>query len=141
PVFPGGYTIGGLLLANLIAAHVYRFTLNWRKLGIVLTHFGLIVLLVGELLTGLWQEDFHMRLDQGETKNYAESFHANELAVIDTTDAKFDDVVAIPEELLARKMPLQHPKLPFRIATKTYYPNSTLHTRGATDSASEANTG
>jgi hypothetical protein len=141
PVFPGGYTIGGLLLANLIAAHIYRFTFDWRKLGILLTHFGLIVLLVGELLTGLWQEDFHMRLDQGETRNYAESFHANELAVIDTTDAKFDDVVAIPEGLLARKTPLQHPKLPFRIVTKTYYPNSTLHSRTQAEPASEATTG
>jgi hypothetical protein len=141
PVFPGGYTIGGLLLANLIAAHVYRFTLSWKKFGIVLTHFGLIVLLVGELLTGLWQEDFHLRLDQGETKNYAESFHANELAVIDTTDAKFDDVVAIPEDLLARKNTIQHPNLPFRIVTKTYYPNSTLHSRTAAEPASQANAG
>src|SRR5687768_7528417 len=66
PVFPGGYTIGGLLLANLIAAHVFRFAFLWRKAGIFLTHLGLIVLLVGELLTGLWQEDFHLRLTAGE---------------------------------------------------------------------------
>ena len=30
PVFPGGYLIGGLLLINLIAAHVYRFAFSWR---------------------------------------------------------------------------------------------------------------
>src|SRR4051812_33885518 len=64
PIFPGGYTVGGLLLANLVAAHVYRFTLTWRKAGIFLTHLGLIVLLVGELLSGLWQEDFHLRLTE-----------------------------------------------------------------------------
>src|SRR5688500_14618564 len=58
PVFPGGYLIGGLLLANLIASHVFRFAFSWRKAGIVLTHLGLIVLLIGELLSGLWQEDF-----------------------------------------------------------------------------------
>lgn len=131
PAFPGGYTIGSLLLANLIAAHVCRFTFAWRKAGIQLVHFGLIVLLIGELLTGLWQEDFHLRLTEGETKSYAESFRDNELVVVDVTDAKFDEVVAVPEVLLGTKAPIQHPKLPFRIVPKTYYPNSSLQTRTA----------
>jgi hypothetical protein len=129
PVFPGGYTVGGLLLANLIAAHLFRFALSWRKAGIVLTHLGLIVLLVGELLTGLWQEDFHLRLTEGETKNYAESFRQHELVVVDATNADYDDVVAIPEALVARQTPVQHPKLPFRVTPKSYYANSSLHVR------------
>jgi hypothetical protein len=131
PAFPGGYTIGGLLLANLIAAHIYRFRLAWKKTGLLLTHGGLIVLLVGELLTGLWQEDYHLRLDEGQTKNYAESFRHYELVVVDTTNPGFDEVVAIPERLLATKVPVQHPKLPFRVVPKTFYPNSSLHTRPA----------
>jgi hypothetical protein len=131
PAFPGGYTIGGLLLLNLIAAHVYRFSFTWRKAGIFLTHLGLIVLLVGELVTGLWQQDYHMRLDEGETKNYAESFRHYEMVVMDTSDAEFDDVVAIPERMLADKTPVQHPKLPFRIDAKSYFPNSSLHMRSA----------
>jgi hypothetical protein len=129
PAFPGGYTIGGLLLLNLIAAHVYRFSFSWRKIGIVLTHLGLIVLLVGELLTGLWQRDYHMRLSEGETKNYSESFQHYELVVVDTSDPAFDEVIAIPERSLARKSPVQHARLPFRIVPKTYFPNSTLQMR------------
>ena len=132
PVFPGGYTIGGLLLANLIAAHVDRFVFSWRKSGILLTHLGLIVLLVGELLTGLWQQEFHVRISEGETRSYAESFREYELVVIDATDATIDDVIAIPEALVAGKRSLQHPKLPFRITPKSYYPNSSLHLRPAT---------
>ncbi|MBL9213107.1 MAG: cytochrome c biogenesis protein ResB [Opitutaceae bacterium] len=126
PIFPGGYLIGGLLLINLVAAHIYRFKFTWKKAGIHLTHIGLILLLIGELFTGLWQEDFSMRLVQGQPKNYSESFHDNELAIIDTTDPKFDDVVVIPEPTLARRETIQHGKLPFRIAIKDYYPNSAL---------------
>lgn len=147
---PGGYLVGGLLLINLIAAHIYRFKFTWKKAGIQLTHIGLILLLVGELLSGLWQEDYSMRLVQGEPKNYSESHFDYELALIDTTDPKFDDVVTIPAELLARGQPVQHPKLPFRVVPKAYYPNSSLSMRtppadnagsAATQPASPATTG
>jgi len=130
PIFPGGYFLGGLLLLNLIAAHVQRFRFTWKKAGVLLTHSGLILLLVGELLSGLWQEDFQMRLDEGETKDYSESFRLNELVVIDATDPEWDDVVAIPEDYLGRSRELQHPKLPFRIVPRAYYPNAQLQMKG-----------
>ncbi len=129
PVFPGGYLIGGLLLLNLGAAHVSRLRLSWAKSGLWLTHFGLILLLLGELFTGLWQKESMMRLDQGETKAYSESSRQIELAVIDTTDPKFDDVVAIPTAALEQLGTIQHPKLPFRIHTTTYHQNSLLQMR------------
>jgi hypothetical protein len=129
PVFPGGYLIGGLLLANLISAHVYRFRMGWGKAGIWITHVGLILLLLGELVSGLVQQDFQMRLDQGETKNYSESSRLSEMAIIDETDPAFDDVVAIPESILAHGTVLQNPKLPFRVVPREYYPNAALQMR------------
>ncbi|HEY9154580.1 MAG TPA: ResB protein required for cytochrome C biosynthesis, partial [Opitutaceae bacterium] len=90
PIFPGGYFLGGLLLINLLAAHIYRFKLSWKKSGIFITHAGLIVLLVGELLSGIVQRESTMSLNEGDTKNYSESTHYNELAVIDATDPQFD---------------------------------------------------
>ena len=129
PIFPGGYLIGGLLLINLVSAHIYRFKRGWRKVGIELTHAGLILLLIGELLSGLWQEDYSMRLEQGESKNYSESQFDHELAIIDVTNPELDEVVAIPAELLAKGKPIQHPTLPFRIVPKQYFPNSTLSMR------------
>src|SRR5258708_4262411 len=60
PVFPGGYFLGGLLLINLVAAHIYRFRLEWKKAGIQLTHLGLILLLLGELFTSLMQVESNM---------------------------------------------------------------------------------
>lgn len=129
PVFPGGYFIGGMLLVNLIVAHVWRLKFTWRKTGIQLTHAGLILLLVGELLSGLMQQTYTMRLTEGQTSNYSEHERDYELAVIDTTDPKFDDVVAIPDKILGRLEPIQHPPLPFRVVPRQYFPNSTLARR------------
>ncbi len=129
-IFPGGYTIGGLLLLNLLAAHFYRFQLSWKKSGIWLAHAGLILLLVGQLLTGLMSDEYQLRLDPGQTKNFAESYRNVELAITDTTDPKFDTVVAIPEKPLRQLETIQNPKLPFRVAIKTYLPNAKLTMRG-----------
>ncbi len=126
---PGGYLIGSVLLINLIAAHFYRFKFTWRKLGIWLAHVGLILLLLGELFSGLWQEVFTMKIEQGETVRFAEHERRHELAIIDTTDPKFDDVVAIPQNVLAAGTTVQHPQLPFRVTGKFYYPNSVAQPR------------
>ncbi|HTJ77566.1 MAG TPA: cytochrome c biogenesis protein ResB [Rariglobus sp.] len=129
PVFPGGYFIGGLLLINLVCAHAYRFRLSWKKSGIFLTHLGLILLLVGELLTSLWQQEYKLQLDQGQTRNYSESYRDSELAIIDASDPKWDEVVAIPEKRLVNGDPIQVAKLPFRVVVNTYYPNATMQMR------------
>ena len=52
-VLPGGYLIGTLLLLNLLAAHIYRFQLSAKKIGIQITHAGVILLLVGQLVTDM----------------------------------------------------------------------------------------
>ena len=62
PMFPGGHLIGAVLLVNLIAAHIRRFSWTWRKLGIQLTHLGLIIMLAGGLATDLFSVSSFMSL-------------------------------------------------------------------------------
>jgi hypothetical protein len=135
PVFPGGYFIGGLLLINLVAAHAYRFKLEGRKTGILLTHLGLILLLLGELFTSLMQVESNLRLDEGETRHYSESYRVNELAILDTTNPDFNEVVAIPEAVLSDGGVIQHPKLPFQVRIRDYYPNATVQMRAQAPNA------
>ena len=46
PIFPGGYLLGGALLVNLLAAHWRRFVFTKKKVGIFMTHAGLVILLL-----------------------------------------------------------------------------------------------
>ncbi len=102
PIFPGGHLIGAVLLVNLVAAHVKRFRWTWRKLGIHLTHAGLIIMLAGGLFTDLFAVESHMRLARGDTKNYSEDMRRVELAVIDTSDNDLDQVTVIPDSVCRR---------------------------------------
>jgi len=126
PIFPGGHLIGAVLLINLIAAHGKRFHWAWRKLGIHLTHGGLIIMLAGGLFTDLFAVESHMRLSQGDTRNYSEHLRLMELAVIDTTDPEFDQVTAIPEGVLRHNRAVEHPSLPFQIVVRNFFQNSRL---------------
>jgi len=126
PVFPGGYLIGGVFALNLAAAFIARFRFSLRQSGILIAHAGLVLLLVGELLSGIWQEDYQMTLDEGQTKAYAESFRDTELYITDITDPEYADVVAIPSTLLARGNPIQYPTLPFRVEPLRYFENAAV---------------
>src|SRR6478609_8108639 len=66
PVLPGGYLVGGVLLINLVASHVMRFKLTRTKVGIWMVHFGLILLLLGQLGTDLLSRESTLHLREGE---------------------------------------------------------------------------
>ncbi len=129
PVFPGGYLLGGILIVNLIAAHIWRFRLSWKKSGIWLAHAGLILLLAGEGVSLLMQRDSQMRIDVGQTRRFAESFHDYELAVTDATNSAYDEVVSIPSTLLTEDAPIQNPRLPFVLKPVAYFQNAILRAR------------
>jgi len=127
PWFPGGYIVGSLLLVNLVAAHVARFRWSWKKIGIVLLHSGLILLLVGQLFADIFVDlESQVRLDQGETKNYSESFYFDELAVIDTSATDSDEVISIPGSRLAKGSKIELPLGGLRMVINDYYPNCVL---------------
>ncbi len=121
---PGGYLIGTLLLINLTAAHIQRFQWTWKRSGIHLTHAGIVLLLVGQLATDLLSRETQLRFAEGETKSWSESAMHYELAFLTDLDATNEQVVAIPEQLLARGGEIKHEKLPFAVRVKSYWPNS-----------------
>ena len=133
PIFPGGYMIGGLLLINLLAAHTRYYRPEKRKIGIVMIHLGVIMLLVGQLLTDVLAQESSMHIRVNGTKNYSEADRSYELAVIDTTDKDSDLVVAIPAHLLAKGGKINHAQLPFSVQAETFYGNSSV-TDKSTDS-------
>ena len=126
PWFPGGYLVGGLLLLNLIAAHLARFRFSWKKAGILVLHSGVILLLLGQLFTSLFQVESQLRLNQGETKNYSVSYYHDELAVIDTSSPDFDQVFSIPDSQLYKGHKVRLPVDSLEVDIDEYFTNSVL---------------
>ena len=140
PVFPGGYLIGGVLVLNLIASQLKRFTFTASKTGLWMVHVGLILLLLGQLLTDLLSRESTLHLRNGEAKNYSETEREAELAVIDTTDPDADKVIAIPQGILASQKSIRPGDLPFTIQVKDFFANSQVSERAANAAAPPAAT-
>lgn len=124
--FPGGWLLGSLMMINLLAAHAVRFRFTWRRSGILLTHFGLALMMVGEVVTGLCADEGRMTIEQGAAANYVEDDRKIEMAIIDSTDPRLEVVVAIPEDRLRGSEPIQDSQLPFNVEVKQYLVNSVL---------------
>ena len=109
-ILPGGYLIGTMLLLNLVAAHIYRFQLSIKKIGIQLTHAGVILLLVGQLATDMLAHESQISFTEGQTKSYAESPGNYELVFMSDDGADGEQVVAISGRSLARGGDIQSRK-------------------------------
>lgn len=124
---PAGYLVGPLLIVNLFCAHFKYYRARWRKIGIALIHGGLVILLIGQLVAQVAQEDYFLWLTEGEQSNYLESFHDDELVIIDKSDPGRDRVISWPVSAFnQRETTLRHPTLPFTLEVVGFVPNAAI---------------
>ncbi len=121
---PGGYFIGTLLLINLTAAHIKRFQLTTKKIGIHLTHLGVILLLLGQLVTDIFSRETQLRFDEGQAKSWSESGMDYELAFLSDVGEDREQVLAIPQSIVADGGEIKHEALPFTVRVEKYWRNS-----------------
>ena len=135
PIFPGGGLVGLLLMVNLVTAQIKRLELSWRKVGLWVVHAGLILLFVGEFVTGFFQKEMQLAIEEGQTIDYVESPREVELAITGSGENGLDDVWGIPEAKLARTGSIPIPGTPIVMNVKSFYGNADLKMDGGTPSA------
>jgi hypothetical protein len=130
PIFmPGGYVIGGALLINLLAAHAIRFKINAKRIGVLLIHGGLILILLGELFTGLFAEERQMVIEEGETKRWVHNIQEVELAIVMPSKKEgHESYVSIPQSKMREGASITHPDLlgDLEVRVEKFYANSHL---------------
>ncbi len=125
PVFPGGYLIGAVLLANLLAAHISRLRLSWNKTGILLTHAGIVLMILGQVFTDLMSNESMLSFSEGETRAYSEHVDRFELVFArDVPGSERELVVALPAALLANGSEVRRDPLPFTVRVQRMHPNA-----------------
>jgi hypothetical protein len=121
---PGGTLLGILLSVNLLAAHGARFKLSWNKAGMIVIHSGILLMLLGEILTGLLGREAQMVVNEGEFLNYSTFPREVELVVIRPDGDGLETVTAIPQARLTGGA--EFPFGGFSLKIHSYYPNSEI---------------
>lgn len=203
--FPGGYTLGILLLCNLLAAHSLKFKITkdkknlvlgliftiaglafifwavrdgiikedipsayvnsykrvlyrlltglgsttilligcWflfkKRAGIVVLHFGIILLLFSELITGVYAKEGNMRIQEGDYSSFVDLSREYELAISDPeAGASKEKSFIIPDSYLQNLGEWQsHESLPFDFKVNSWHGNATMESRDLPDSSYE----
>jgi len=130
--FPAGKLLGGLMLLNLLAAHALRFCFTPKRLGVLLLHAGLILLFVGEFITREYSIEQRMTIDQGDAVSFTEDNRAYELAIVDRSNPKTDQVTVVPASRLASAGDdrIRDDALSVDIRVNTYMANSAFSRDG-----------
>jgi ABC-type transport system involved in cytochrome c biogenesis permease subunit len=130
-----GLVAGLVLLAGSIM--VFK-----KRAGIVLLHGGVLLMMFSELLVGTTAKEGQMHIREGETVNFSQDVRDVELAFIDRTDTKYDDVVAIPRSRLQIGSTISDPLVPCRVKVLQYFRNSALRPiRGPIQNPADAGEG
>lgn len=132
---PGGLLIAGAMIVNLLAAHAVRFKLRRKRIGVLVLHAGLIVLLAGEFVTGYMADEGLMSIDEGRSSSFIEDIRDAELAI--TEPGNPNRTVTIHARLLeaahSSNRYIENPWLPFTIRVDRWFPNAALlHAHGET---------
>jgi len=126
PLCPGGKLLGVLLFFNLLAAHFTRFKWTRAKIGIGLTHWGVLLLIVGAGYSSIRSIESQMTISNGESVNFSESAQDVELSITRELTPTMDRVVQIPQSFFKAGAVVTHPSIPFSLKVVAAYPNSRL---------------
>lgn len=78
---PGGYLLVGLFTINLVLKFLLGSEWRWHKIGIILSHAGALIFLIGGLLTAITTQESFMAIPEGQSSPYLYDYHQRDLMI------------------------------------------------------------
>lgn len=127
---PGGLLLMSLLTVNLIVGAIIKVKKRSAGIGMLIAHGGMIMLLLGSLLTHAVAVDGNMALFEGESADKFQSYHEWQLEVIPVNDdGTAETAWVIPDDEFEHLDPdesrtFSNAEIPFSISLTGYRKNS-----------------
>lgn len=127
-VLPGGYYVSALLLVNMILGGIIRIKKGPRHYGNLISHFGIVFMLLGGGVAHHFSERGNMAVGEGEVSNTAEDYHEFVIEVAEVVDGKHDEIHVIRGKYLTdlqggKVRSFEFPGIPFQLEVSGYVEN------------------
>jgi len=126
---PNAYWVGMLFFFNLLLGTLLRVRRGWKTVGVLISHFGMLFLLVGAFVTQHYSVRGNMALSEGETSDVAEAYFDYVIEVTKLDEGRPEIVHLIDADNLrdldsSDVRTMQMANLPFDLQVSNYLPNS-----------------
>lgn len=125
---PGGFWVCALLTVNLALGGLLRIRKGWKQLPNIISHSGIIILLLGGGVTHFFSERGNLAVGEGETSNVAEDYFEFVVEATEIIDNKPGEIHVIRgnqiEDLDKSSRLFKLPNLPFDLEIGGYLENA-----------------
>ena len=108
---PGGYPILTIIFMNLLCKLIFASPWHLKKSGTIVTHLGVLMLLLGGFITAGFSYEGNMVLREGERSNIIADYHQRHLVIFKEGE-KLD---RRRHEVLKKSMIISSAALPFKM--------------------------
>ena len=122
---PGGRLTLALIFVTLAAKFLFKSKWSWSQSGIILTHFGVLLLFIGGFITAYNAKESFILIPEGQRTNILQDYYQKGLYI------KKDGAVLhyIPDHDLTLNSSIIIPDSPIRITPRAYCKNCTFKAR------------
>jgi hypothetical protein len=78
---PAGMTLMSILFINMLMKFLCFSDWSWQKAGTILTHFGVLILIIGGGITALTERDGYIVIEEGASANIVRDYHQRVLRI------------------------------------------------------------
>lgn len=134
-LMPGAYLVLLLLFVNISLGVLLRMRKGWAQFGMLMVHGGILVLMVGSLLTFHYSFSGHMMLFEGDEADHFKSYYDWEIAVKAVDETGQGTETILPGNIFMYLNPGESKRfavagLPFHIGLNDFHPNAHLMPTG-----------
>ncbi|GMV99700.1 MAG: hypothetical protein AMXMBFR84_08390 [Candidatus Hydrogenedentota bacterium] len=127
-LLPGVYLLLILLTINIVLGGVIKLRKSPSRIGILISHLGIVLLIAGGFIKFQLASDGHATLAEGESASEYESYFTWELAIAKEGTLQRTEYL-VPEEHFRQASPenritFTHDALPFNVSLTGYHRNS-----------------
>jgi hypothetical protein len=80
---PGGLTLLSIMFVNLLAKFLFRSEWSWSKSGTIISHFGILLLIIGGAISYALSYEGYLTVQEGKTTSIVKDYHQRMFEITD----------------------------------------------------------